>query len=137
MPFACQQPLPENFQSQRTFVRGPYLVERHLFRDHSDKIHQQAGDWESLVGPGRPPTTRPAWRSISRLARPLPDLPPSVSSKPKPRPNFLDGQTIQVPLMIVDGRERARVHPVDVERSVQVIDLMLQDARVPALGIDS
>ncbi len=32
--------------------------------------------------------------------------------------------------------ESARVHAVDVERAVQVIDLVLQDAGVPALGVD-
>lgn len=46
---------------------------------------------------------------------------------------FFNGPALPKSIDIFDVRERARLHPVDVQRSVQVIDLVLQDACVPAL----
>src|SRR6185437_1178381 len=37
---------------------------------------------------------------------------------------------------VAGGRKRSRSHPIDVERPVQVIDLVLEDPRVPAAGFD-
>src|SRR5690349_7892954 len=58
------------------------------------------------------------------------------SGKPEPVLHVLDWQLVPMAGEILHGRERSRVHPVDVHRAVQVIDLVLQDTRVPALGHD-
>src|SRR5476649_2736207 len=38
--------------------------------------------------------------------------------------------------VVLYGHKCARFHSVDVQRSLQVVDLVLQNARVPALGVD-
>ena len=47
-----------------------------------------------------------------------------------------DGPAVPVVLGVSHRAERTSLHAIDVERSVQVIDLVLQDARVPAVGVD-
>src|SRR5579885_2204110 len=39
-----------------------------------------------------------------------------------------------MPVEILGRRERAGVHPVQVQRAMQMVDLMLQDAGIPAFG---
>ena len=46
---------------------------------------------------------------------------------------FFDGAALPKSIDVFHVRERTRLHPVDVKRSVQMIDLVLQDACVPAL----
>ena len=41
-----------------------------------------------------------------------------------------------VPAEIIECGERAQVHAVDVQRAVEVIDLVLQDSRVPSGRFD-
>ena len=41
-----------------------------------------------------------------------------------------------MPAEIIEGGEGAAAHAVDVQRAVEVIDLVLQDARVPASRFD-
>src|SRR5271165_4266052 len=38
--------------------------------------------------------------------------------------------------MIVERTEGAAQHPVEIKRTVQMVDLMLQDARIPSRGLD-
>src|ERR1700733_2279835 len=38
---------------------------------------------------------------------------------------------------VIDAHEGPRLHSIDIEESMQMIDLMLQDAGMPALGLNS
>lgn len=51
-------------------------------------------------------------------------------------PHFPAGNIFPESEVVILGRERPRVHPVDVENAVQMIDLMLQDSGVPAGRLD-
>src|SRR5258708_3961957 len=53
------------------------------------------------------------------------------------RPHVRDGFILPVPHIVFGAREGARHHAVDIEGSVQVVDLMLQDARVPATRLNA
>ena len=48
----------------------------------------------------------------------------------------LGGSAVREAAVVLDGREAARVHPVAAHDATQVIDLVLQDSRVPAGGLD-
>src|SRR5580658_3809363 len=42
-----------------------------------------------------------------------------------------------MPVVILKRREAATPHTVDVQRSAQMVDFVLQDARIPARGLDA
>src|SRR5208282_4696444 len=52
------------------------------------------------------------------------------------RANVIDGLRLPEPLEIIERTERAAAHLVDIHVSAQVIDLVLQDARVPSRSFD-
>src|SRR5579872_5426702 len=45
-------------------------------------------------------------------------------------------QIVPMPVQVLRGGEGAGVHAVKIERAAQVIDLMLQNARIPTLRLD-
>src|SRR5580658_4405078 len=47
----------------------------------------------------------------------------------------LDRHVLPVPAEVVDAHEGSRLHMIDVEAAIQMIDLMLQDAGIPALSL--
>ena len=50
--------------------------------------------------------------------------------------NFVYRQVSPVLAVVVEGAEAAGFHAIDVEGAIQVVDLVLQDAGVPAGGFD-
>ena len=50
--------------------------------------------------------------------------------------NFLRSLALPIPIEVIERGQCARVHVVDINGAVQVVDLMLQNARVPSRGRD-
>ncbi len=71
-----------------------------------------------------------------RLARSAPVGPWAVLASSAARRLHLRKLSREKPGQVAGQGEGSGVHAVDVERSVQVIDLVLQDARVPTTGLD-
>lgn len=50
--------------------------------------------------------------------------------------DFLRGLALPIPIKVIQRGQCARVHAVDINGAVQVVDFMLQNTRVPSRGRD-
>jgi hypothetical protein len=48
----------------------------------------------------------------------------------------IGGPIFQVALVVIERRESLAPHTIDINLALQMIDLVLQNARVPSLGFD-
>src|SRR6516162_2288624 len=67
------------------------------------------------------------------MARVAGELTPRPSDPP-PLVHGRDRQIVPISRQIIDRHERAAAHPIHIEHALKVVNLMLQNASVPALG---